>query len=192
MTRIQRITLLRCGAGCAAILCAGALGCASFPKHMLEMSPAMMENRERQTRRYDTGDEGRMLSACAALLQDTGFTVEESDASVGLITASKTREASVETKEASKLAAFMLLGLALGDPSLLFAPMARTTDLTVHAVVTTQPIAGNRVAVRVLFRRTLLNSEQQVNAIEMQTEPELYQEFFSGLSKAVFLEEQEQ
>ena len=44
--------------------------------------------RQMQSRRFETGDEKMILAACAALLQDLGFTLEESASDLGLVVAS--------------------------------------------------------------------------------------------------------
>ena len=49
----------------------------------------MLAQRQLQTRRFDTTDEQKILKTCAALLQDTGFTIDESEAKLGIMIASK-------------------------------------------------------------------------------------------------------
>jgi len=69
-------------------------GCAQkIPKDALQLSPQSLQDRQLQTRRFSTTDEAMILTASAAVLQDIGFNLDESNASLGVIVASKKREA---------------------------------------------------------------------------------------------------
>ncbi len=57
------------------------------------LKPESMQNRQMQTRRFATTDEGHLLNASTALLQDMGFTLEEANAPLGVLVASKMRDA---------------------------------------------------------------------------------------------------
>ena len=72
-------------------------GCESVPKDALQMNEATIQQRQLQTRMYDTSDETKILSASASLLQDLGFTLDKSETKVGLIVASKDRDATNDT-----------------------------------------------------------------------------------------------
>ena len=56
------------------------------------------------------------------------------------------------------------------------------------SVVTKLLPNGKEMSVRVTFQRIVFNTEGQVTTAEAIIEPEVYQEFFSKLSKSVFLE----
>ncbi len=69
-------------------------GCStSIPKSALAMNPQTVADRQLQTRRFVTTNEAEILSACAALLQDLGFGIDESETKLGLIAGSKERDA---------------------------------------------------------------------------------------------------
>ena len=59
------------------------------------------------------------------------------------------------------------------------------------AVITRQLKDRNGFAVRLTMQRIVWNTQGQVSKTEPLDEPVMYQEFFSKLSKAVFLEAQE-
>lgn len=162
------------------IVLAGILaGCASIPQDILQLSPESLEERQLQTRRFETGDEAKLLSASATLLQDLGFTITKSVTSLGVITASKDRSA----VEAGQVALAVLLSILAQQN----VPYDETQKMRVSVV--TQPLGdGKSTAVRVTFQRIVWNTHKQISKREQLNDSEIYQEFFSKLSKAVFLE----
>ena len=59
----------------------------------------------------------------------------------------------------------------------------------VRVSLVTRPIRDKEnTAVRAAFQRSVWNSQGQISLSENLAAPELYQEFFDKLSKAVFLE----
>ena len=64
-----------------------------IPREALMLTPESLKHRQLQTRRFETADEKKILSASAALLQDIGFTIEESETELGVLLGSKTRSA---------------------------------------------------------------------------------------------------
>jgi hypothetical protein len=50
-----------------------------IPKEALMLSPESLQDRQLQTRIFETDDEKKLLAAAAAVLQDTGFTIEDSE-----------------------------------------------------------------------------------------------------------------
>jgi hypothetical protein len=145
----------------------------------LSLTPEMLAQRQMQTRRFDTTDEQKILKTCAALLQDTGFTIDESEAKLGILIASKERDASDATQWA-----VYLVGSFFG------VPIPPDKDQIMKAFVTTRPVGteGRQVVVRVVFERTVFDTEHRLKKIEALNDPKIYQSFFEKLSKALFLE----
>jgi hypothetical protein len=145
----------------------------------LSLTPEMLAQRQMQTRRFDTTDEQKILKTCAALLQDTGFTIDESEATLGILIASKERDASDATQWA-----VYLVGSFFG------VPIPPDKDQIMKAFVTTRPVGteGRQVVVRVVFERTVFDTEHRLKKIEALNDPKIYQSFFEKLSKALFLE----
>lgn len=159
-------------------------GCeATIPKEALQLSPESLEKRQLQTRRFDTWDEAKILSACAQVLQDLGFNLDESESKLGVVVASKDRDA----REAGQIAAAVVIAILLG------APMPVDSTQKIRASLVTKPVGENEesMAVRVTFQRIVWNNQNQVSKLETLDDPKLYQEFFERLSKAVFLEAHE-
>ena len=148
--------------------------------------------RELQTRRFDTTDESMVLSSSAAVLQDLGFTLEDSETEVGLLFAVKERTAVEAGQVAGAVAATIviatlaaLMGANSGDVSV---PWDERQHLRVCLV--TRPVA-NGIAVRVTFQRFVWNNKGHLSKQESLQEREHYVEFFDRLSKAIFLEAHE-
>ena len=156
-------------------------GCAAVTLEAdLNLTPEMLAQRQLQTRRFETMDEQKILKTCAALLQDTGFSIDESDAKLGILTASKKRDATDAMQWAVYLTASILLGV----------PIPPDDNQIMKACVTTRPVGegGRQVAVRVVFERIVYNTERRISKIEALNDPKIYQSFFEKLSKALFLE----
>lgn len=155
-------------------------GCEAIPKEALSMNPQTLEDRQLQTRVFDTSEESEILSASAALLQDLGFHLDESETDLGLLVSSKDREAT----EAGQVV-LMLAVAALGGGAM---PIDSTQKI--RASVVTSPVGENRerTRVRVTFQRIVWDTYGAVSKLEKLDDPEMYQEFFERLSKAVFLE----
>lgn len=54
--------------------------------------------RARETRRFDTSDEAQVLRAAIGALQDSGFTIEETQPAAGVVTASKLTGAQIRAQ----------------------------------------------------------------------------------------------
>jgi hypothetical protein len=158
-------------------------GCQTIPKDALSLSPESLAQRQMQTRKYETKDEAKILAACAGLLQDMGFNIDESETKLGLISSSKMRSA----VSAGQQVGAILVALMGGGV------MPTDKEQKMRASVITRPVGeqGEYIAVRVTFQRIVWNTQGQVTVSESLTDPKIYQEFFDKLSKSIFLEAQE-
>jgi hypothetical protein len=163
-----------------AFCCVACTGCQSHvPRQALAMNPQTLKWRTISTRRFSTADEGRILAATAGVLQDLGFTIENTESDLGLIVASKERSA----VDGGQVAAKIMVGVILRTD----VPIDRNQKF--RASIVTRP-SGNETAVRVTFQRIVWNDRNQISRLELLDDPAMYQEFFEKLSKAVFLEAQ--
>jgi len=158
-------------------------GCVSIPKDALTLTEQSLQFRRMQTRRFETENEGKILAACAGLLQDMGFQIDESETKLGVIVGSKKRSA----VNAGEQVAALVIAVWTGTP----VPTAK--EQVMRASVVTRPVgdSGDFVAVRVTFQRIVWNTQGQVTLRQGLNEPDIYQEFFDKLSKAMFLEAHE-
>ena len=151
-----------------------------IPKEALMFTPEALADRQLQTRVFETSNEGKLLEASAALLQDLGFTIDESEVQCGVIVCSKDR----------KVTEFYDVGLSV-IASLFFIDYEYATRQKVMASLVTRPLLENKIAVRITFQHLIWDTKKELIKNERINEPEIYQEFFSKLSKAVVWTAQE-
>ena len=161
------------------------VGCATGPpKNLMLPSENQLELRAQQSRVYKTTDEANLLSASAALLQDMGFNIDESNKELGILTASKMRSA-VNARNQTTAILLTVLTAAAGNP--VFQPTDKEQKMRAGVVV--KPLGdGHSTIVRVTFQRIVYTTAGTVSTQEMLGSDEIYTEFFDKLSKAVFLE----
>lgn len=171
--------------GSAALLgLAMLVGCQpKVPREALQLSPESLAQRQIQTRRFDTPEEKKVLAASAAVLQDLGFQLDESETDLGLVVGSKMRSAI----SAGQIVGAVVLAALTGT----YVPTDKEQKM--RACLVTYPAGeeGKSIAVRVTFQRIVWNDQGQVSRREGLTDPKIYQEFFDKLSKSLFLEANE-
>lgn len=173
-------------------------GCTEVPADTLKLVAQSDESRAMQTHRYEGVAENTLLTASAGVLQDLGFTLDESESKLGVVTATRklTSHRSLNTREVVG----GLLGVAL-------LPTLGGISLAYHAATgvdepqrvrvclvtrTDSPGTAQNSSVRVTAQRILYLDDQFIK-VKMATQlndAEFYQEFFTRLNKSVFLEVQ--
>jgi hypothetical protein len=181
-----------------------ATACATGPNttaiDLFRLAPESAENKAMQTRQFEAPDSNELLSASAAVLQDLGFQVTESSHELGFLSAAKERSAREYGQETTRgfVAFFTLLLSAVALSNVTYV-MPVDLHQQISASLISQPIRDDdkRQALRIVFFRlvwkgdgssgstTILPGQQKM---EMIRDPQLYRQFFSKLSKAVFLE----
>ena len=131
-------------------------------------TPESLADRQLQTRVFETDNENKLLAASAALLQDLGFTIDESEVKCGVIVCSKDRN----------VTEFYDVGLSI-VASLFFIDYEYATRQKVMASLVTRPLVKNRIAVRISFQHLVWDTKKDLIKNERINEPEIYQEFFS-------------
>lgn len=181
-------------------------GCASAPqpssKDFFTLTPESAANKSMQTRQFETRDSDELLSASAAVLQDLGFQVTESDRTLGFLRAAKERSAREYGQETTRglvaLLTFVLSAFG-GQNATLWMPV--DLQQQINASLVAHPIAddddGARNELRIVFYRLVWKGDGQSGdnyippgqqKMEMIRDAGLYQRFFARLGKAVFLE----
>jgi hypothetical protein len=169
-------------------LCLGIVSCTSVPKGFLKPSEGYLEKRQLQMRQYDTTDEKQIITAVAGVLQDLGFTLDNSETEVGFVAASKKADATNTGQRVLAGLADVLSALG-GTPSNASAN-CDAVQFVKASVIVKLGLDGNKTAVRVTFQRIVWNVSGQINRVETIGEAEIYQKFYDSLSKAIFLEAQ--
>ena len=177
----------------ATTVAVAASGCARDPNQVAmevgappgaEDGVSTIEWRALQTRRFETDDGLKILHAATGTLQDLGFTIVESSADVGVVVASKQRDA----EESGQIAGQVMVAVLAG----LFGSYHNPTwdkEQSIYVTLIASPIANSRMTeVRALFDRRLTNNHGLLWRTELIEDPEIYQEFYDKLSKGLLLE----
>ena len=141
-------------------------GCATLPGGEAFFNPVTLEQRQVQTRLYESGDDARVLQASIALLLDNGFQINQADNRLGWVHAYKvvrwnSRQGALSASWRGIFYATVVTGAAIGQPGV--------------------------TRVRVTFHGADYSKPQAAGDFHLVETPEIYQEFFSRLSSALFL-----
>lgn len=152
-----------------------------IPKSALQLNEDSFQLRQLQTRSFGTTNEKKLLIAGAGVLQDLGYVIDESETKLGVIVGSKDRDAT----EAGQVAAAILVA-ALGGGA-----MPIDKNQKIRASLITRPSGKKQTNLRVTLQRVVWNTQGQISKTQSIEDPQIYQDFFSNLSKAVFLDANE-
>lgn len=134
--------------------------------------PNAAQIRERQTERFPVTSEERLLGEATQVLQDLGFTIEESAPRYGVLAGSKNRDATETGQVVGQIA--LSLGLALLGVS--HTPVW-DTDQVIRATLTSQKLGARDAALRVSFER-IVTDTQGNSRVEELTAAEFSSGFF--------------
>ena len=162
------------------------VGCVTIPPNIFVATPQLLQQRQLETRRYDGITEVDLITAGANVLQDLGFNLENSETKLGVITASKQRDAT----HGGEIAAAIFFAVLTG------AVMPTSKDQTIRVALVIRPVTDSngsamtdKYFVRATFQRVVRLTDNSVSS-ETLNDPQLYQDFFEKVSKSVFLEAQ--
>ena len=180
--------------------CAG--GPKTSPKDLFSLTPESAANKAMQTRNLEVPDSNELLSASAAVLQDLGFQVTETDRDLGFLRAAKERSAREYGQEINRALIAFLSSLAAafsqGQSTIVLIPVDLHQQINASMIARPVDDQGNH-EVRIVFYRLVWKGDGQSGnsyippgeqKMEMIRDAELYQQFFARLSKAVFLEQE--
>ena len=172
------------------------------PEQFFELTPESLKNRALQTRIFETTNEKELLSASAAVLQDLGFQIEESEVEMGILRAAKERSAREFWQEFWQGFILLVSVAASAGGSNAITVMPVDLHQQIGATLATRPLEGDsaRYTVRIFFHRTLWKGDGQSGnrhippgeqRMEAIYDGKIYQQFFAKLSKGLFLEAHE-
>jgi hypothetical protein len=162
-------------------------GCvATLPPKAFLVSPEQLARREIETRRYAGVKEESLLVASSNVLQDLGYNLDNSEVKLGVITASKQRDAT----DGGEVVGAIIIALLGGGAT----PISKDQTIRVSLIVRPQQATKDVATpdshfVRITFQRIVRRTDNSVFA-QTLTEKELYEGFFDKLSKSVFIEAQ--
>lgn len=187
---VLAVAAIAIGAGCAPKI---------DPATLMQLPPESAANKAMQTRYFETDGETELLSASAAVLQDLGFQVVESVREVGFLRASKERSARQYGQEIIRaiVAVISAFGVIGGQNTIVIMPVDLHQQIVASLVTRPSDELGERHEVRVAFYRLVWKGSGSSGNVtippgeqrgQMIRDSRIYQQFFSRLSKAVFLE----
>lgn len=138
-----------------------------------------LEKRQFQTRTYDSTDKALVMKAMLNVLQDEGFIVYNANPLLGFIYGVKDFDTSDPNIDISK--EFGLSKSRLNWNGVKVATIETTANVTEY---------GKSMRVRINFKRKLLNIYGNAQFIDDINDENYYQDFFSKVDKAIFLQKQ--
>lgn len=161
-------------------------GCITIPPDAFVVTPELLQQRQLETRKYEGIADTDLISACANVLQDLGFNLENSETKLGVLTANKQRDATNGVEVAGAIVVALLGGGSI--------PISKDQTIRVSLVIRPtndsngNPISNNHF-VRVTFQRVVRRTDNSQYA-ETLRDNQLYQDFYQRVSKSVFIEAQ--
>lgn len=147
-------------------------GCSTFAP---APQKTQLEIRQMQTHVYDVQDFHLVMKAMLNVLQDEGFMVKNVQLNLGFLTA--TKEVDVE----SRMVRIWGGGFASPDRWLKMSILSATANVSEF---------GQRTKVRVNFQIKKVDNYGAVVGVYQVQSPEFYQDFFSKVSKSIFIQEE--
>jgi hypothetical protein len=132
-----------------------------------------------------------LLAAATSVLQDLGYTIGKTDATLGMVAASTKRSAIDTAQIVGELLITSLLDALF--PSVHEPRFDYEQDI--FASVVARPAVGEGGApiprafvIRITLQRRVWDMDGELRLCEPIREPKVYQQFFDALSKSVFLQ----
>ena len=118
-----------------------------------------------------------VLSSSVQVLQDLGFDIDFTEKNLGIIVGSKIADATDNGEIAAKITLAILAGTDISWNE----KQKIKTSLFVTQI-------NEKIKLRVTFQRIVSNNRGQITIIEAIEDEKIYQDFFSKVSKSVFLD----
>ena len=165
-------------------------GCATdaVPKDALRLPKSTLEMRSAQTRKLEAPSESAILTATVAVLQDMEFNIDRIEKPLGVISASKVSDAD----DAGEKFGLMLLDIFCGAGGSGGCGNSDTAKdeqrIMLTMVVLPSRSNSEEFTVRVTLQRIIFDKMDRVRVMERITAPEIYQEVFDNLRRAIYIE----
>ena len=146
-----------------------------------------------QTRQFDDVADAQILSASVGVLQDLGYSIDELDKHLGVLSASKRADASDSSQMLSRAALDVfscVVTFLFACDNEHFKKSNKEQDIRLTIVVLPEKNTGSSHDVRVTMQRIVRDREGRIRHQLTVSDPVVYQRFFARLDKSVFLEKE--
>jgi len=168
------------------------VGCApAMPKNALRLPESTLELRSIQTRSFEAESETAILTATVAAMQDMEYNIDAIQIDLGVITASKTSDASSN----SAIAGYTMLELLCAAGGTHCDTSGKIPDkfkTTITMVVLPSLARPGEFTARITLHYVTINTLGQAIQQKSIVEAETYQQVFERLSSAIFIQANEE
>jgi hypothetical protein len=165
--------------------------CGTSPPDYFSPSQSSVAARNMQARMYSSVDEGDVMSASAAVLQDMGYSIDTVEYQLGVISASKRADATNRWEALGSLTfdsmkcVFTFMFACDGHR---YGAIDDVQD--VRLTMVSMPKGNGDVTVRITIQRRIYDKRGRLSEQSTISDADVYESLFARLSKAVFLEQQ--
>ncbi len=167
-------------------------GCApTMPKSALRLPESTLELRSIQTRSFEAESEAAILAATVAAMQDMEYNIDAVEIDLGVVTASKTTDASSN----SALVGYTMLEILCAAHGTYCDTSEKIPDkfrTTITMVVLPSLARQGEFTARITLHYVTINTLGNVIDRESIVKAETYQQVFERLSNAIFLQANEE
>ena len=164
------------------------IGCQTIPEDALRLSESSLEIREVQSRTYEVPSEKDILNASVSVLQDMEYNIEEIEKPLGILTASKTADASSSSEMAALVMLDIFCALGGGGGCGATASASDSQKIMLTLVVLPSLAREGSFVTRITLQRVVWDTQGRVKIQQQIDDALVYQEIFDKLSKSIFLE----
>ena len=163
-------------------------GCQTIPEDALRLTESSLEIRAIQSRTYEVPAEKDILNASVSVLQDMEYNIEEIEKPLGILTASKTTDASSPSEITALVMLDILCALGGGGGCAATASASDSQIIMLTVVVLPSLARQGSFVTRITLQRVVRDTQGRIKIQQQIDDPKLYQEIFDKLSKSIFLE----
>jgi hypothetical protein len=154
----------------------------------LRLPESTLDIRSIQTRTFAASSENQILAATIATLQDMEYNIDRIEKPLGVITASKVSDAD-SASEKTGLFILDFLCMVGGDLGCDARSSARDEQhITLTMVVLPSLARDGEYVTRITIQRVIFDKVNRIKVLERIDDAETYQQIFENLSKAIFIQ----
>ncbi len=154
---------------------------------VMEFDKAQSSRAFIQSKNFENVNLEMALTSGVNVLQDMGFSINNTDLDLGLITAEKKVDAKDKVGITLAVTTSILSALSGSYGGNSMKDISKEQLIKVSLVATYKK-AKKSTTLRINFHRIVWDMEGSIMRRELIEEPEIYREFYSKLSKSIFLE----